>query len=580
MATFIHGVGASQNIDSSGERIIIEGMDISSLALDGVFTYEHEEAKGPNGERVHLKTPDQVVGKILKAKKIFSDSDCEDDNQLYFWNKIKVPYIYVMGELFDDYKESAKEVAGMFRYDADKKNQNERAVMNFSIEGAYVSKEGIDVIRSIARKCTLTVTPCNKAAFAEMVLTSKKQKNNVDELFKTEGIEIEVLNMDKKSKLWDLLIKKEDPKKHADKLGIKPFEKDELGMQGGGGSDALSGGSPSSAGGLLCSEKNMSKAHPKLALVPKPHPDGKHLGNTTSGKPVYSAGRVGAATDSGFNAADHRDAAHLHSLAGNSGKSGLHLQAATSAERKEARLAAGLKQKQVQNSTSHVVSSKTNSDKLYDPDITGKSPGIKKALEAGSALASPDALVGGAALGKQSLKKDSVNPALAPKDRKVKELQSKIDAGQYKPDAAKIAIAMKNHPEKPLGKDEEPPKANGTTENFSVNGKNTPVGKMIRQKDLKDFKKQPKPNLTKSKWLSKAEEAYQKWEKREQFEQFMAKRMPNLSKGEIRAIGQAMILQKALKDEVNPKDPILGPKAIAKPASEAYKKKSAAYIKK
>ena len=42
----------------------------------------------------------------------------------------------------------------------------------------------------------------------------------------------------------------------------------------------------------------------------------------------------------------------------------------------------------------------------------------------------------------EELEKDSANPALAPKDVKIKELQTKIDAGQYKPDASKIAGKM------------------------------------------------------------------------------------------------------------------------------------------
>ena len=129
MATYIHGIGASENIDSSGERLSIDGMDISSLDKDGVFTYEHELAKvaGPDGKPidVSVKIPSQVVGKILKAKKIFSDKDCEDDHQMYFWNKCKTPYLYVMGELFDDYTEAAKDLAGKFRYDADHKDPKE-----------------------------------------------------------------------------------------------------------------------------------------------------------------------------------------------------------------------------------------------------------------------------------------------------------------------------------------------------------------------------------------------------------------------------------------------------------------------
>lgn len=42
----------------------------------------------------------------------------------------------------------------------------------------------------------------------------------------------------------------------------------------------------------------------------------------------------------------------------------------------------------------------------------------------------------------EELEKDAVNPKLAPKEVKIKELQGKIDAGTYKPDAGKIASKM------------------------------------------------------------------------------------------------------------------------------------------
>ena len=73
MATYIHGIASSQNIDSSGEIVNIEGLDISSLAVDGVFNYEHEQGKitDKDGKLVELqiKVPSQVVGKILKPIK-------------------------------------------------------------------------------------------------------------------------------------------------------------------------------------------------------------------------------------------------------------------------------------------------------------------------------------------------------------------------------------------------------------------------------------------------------------------------------------------------------------------------------
>src|SRR5271154_5158689 len=99
MGTYVDGIGASQNIDSSGEIVDIAGLDCSSLEIDGSLTWEHKK-----------DTPDQLVGKIIKAKKIFSEKDCDDDRQKYYWDKCKTPYLYILAELFDDYTDSARTV--------------------------------------------------------------------------------------------------------------------------------------------------------------------------------------------------------------------------------------------------------------------------------------------------------------------------------------------------------------------------------------------------------------------------------------------------------------------------------------
>jgi anti-sigma28 factor (negative regulator of flagellin synthesis) len=57
---------------------------------------------------------------------------------------------------------------------------------------------------------------------------------------------------------------------------------------------------------------------------------------------------------------------------------------------------------------------------------------LEKNLNCAPGMASPN-------MAKEEMEKDAKNPALAPKDVKVKELQGKIDAGTYKPDAKKIA---------------------------------------------------------------------------------------------------------------------------------------------
>lgn len=42
----------------------------------------------------------------------------------------------------------------------------------------------------------------------------------------------------------------------------------------------------------------------------------------------------------------------------------------------------------------------------------------------------------------EEMEKDAANPALAPKEVKIKQLQAQIDAGTYKPDPKKIADKM------------------------------------------------------------------------------------------------------------------------------------------
>lgn len=157
--TFVHGIGASEHLDSSGERIKIEGIDITSLTRDGTLNYEHKS-----------DTSSQIVGKIIEAKKIFKRSDCDNDHQRYFWDKVNMPYLYIAGELFDAVGHSgAQDVAAHLRYDAQGHiNKEAKNVVNFSIEGQRLEHRGNTIDKCIARKITITVTPCNKVAGAEI----------------------------------------------------------------------------------------------------------------------------------------------------------------------------------------------------------------------------------------------------------------------------------------------------------------------------------------------------------------------------------------------------------------------------
>jgi hypothetical protein len=53
----------------------------------------------------------------------------------------------------------------------------------------------------------------------------------------------------------------------------------------------------------------------------------------------------------------------------------------------------------------------------------------------------------------------------------------------------------------------------------------------------------------KSKWYSRADEAYKTWDKKAHFKEYMQKRMPHLAGGEVDAIGRVLALKKNLKAE-------------------------------
>jgi hypothetical protein len=224
--TFLHGIAASEHLDSSGERIIISGVDISSLTTEGVINWEHES-----------KTASCIVGKILEAKKILKKDDCETEHHKYFWNKVKMPYIYVAAELFDQvgHKE-AENVAAMLRYDKNLNKDETKALINFSIEGSRLGREGSNITKCIARKVTATIHPCNKAAHAEQLDSPSqgtKKKGGIDiskeilsKFKKNEQIEIEIMKGDLKyfTGKWDKNKSKFNPDKDPkSKSNFKPL---------------------------------------------------------------------------------------------------------------------------------------------------------------------------------------------------------------------------------------------------------------------------------------------------------------------------------------------------------------------
>lgn len=215
MPTFIDGVGSCQVLDKSSEIVELKGLDISSLAKTGTFNWEHQS-----------NTPATLVGKILKAKKIYSLDDCETEREKYFWNKCKAPYLYVMGELLDDYTASARECAGQMKYSKD--HPDKAPLLGFSIEGSEIpnTRKGMVITRSIARKCTLTAAPCNSMCVAEIYESDSNSqiKDEFEEIFKSESNAIELFKSGEGIKIYEeFLAKKEKEVKKVD-MSTPPAE--------------------------------------------------------------------------------------------------------------------------------------------------------------------------------------------------------------------------------------------------------------------------------------------------------------------------------------------------------------------
>jgi hypothetical protein len=360
MGMIISGIGACETIDSSGEVLKMDGLDISSLERDGLFNYEHES-----------KTASSIVGKILKAKKIFSEKDCENESQLKFWKQVNTPYLWVMGELFDDVGHSeAMNIAAMLRYDVKAKAENKypegmSQLIHLSVEGAKLRKEGNIVIRSIARKISITLVPCNKVAAAEIHIQQEPNKSEKK----------------KNGKVPDLSIFKSETYSLPSAEVLESLEKAD----------------------------SVLKAPPKIAPTPTV------IGKTKSGKDIGShPSHTNYAQ--GFSHEDHKDAMNAHYAATVATKNPkmqahhmnavkVHMQAAMRKEPPKKSVVPTPANKIIHPlNTMQSIHGKPQPAKpqFIKPQPTKKTE-MKKTLELGSSAGAPASLTGGAALSSEQL---------------------------------------------------------------------------------------------------------------------------------------------------------------------------------
>ena len=164
----------SELCDSQGETLSIEGADISEL----------EAGRGRLNDN-HGKSYMSSIGRVTGAKKIFKAEDCEDERQLYYWDKIKAPYLYVKGVLYNDEDHSNAKAAAAILRNIHKSDCPLR--IKASVEGGVISRGVKDpnrLERTKVHSIALTFTPANQATLVEPLNLSKSldpNQNKIDE---------------------------------------------------------------------------------------------------------------------------------------------------------------------------------------------------------------------------------------------------------------------------------------------------------------------------------------------------------------------------------------------------------------
>ena len=161
----------SQLRDSQGEMLSIDGADISALT-SGNGRINDNHGKGFSNS----------IGRVTGAKKIYSEADCENDRHKYYWDKMKSPYIYVSGRLYNDEDHPNARAAAAILKSIHKEDAPLK--LKASVEGGIIKRGERDKsllagtkIHSIA----LTFTPANKATLVEPLSLEKTCSSAEDE---------------------------------------------------------------------------------------------------------------------------------------------------------------------------------------------------------------------------------------------------------------------------------------------------------------------------------------------------------------------------------------------------------------
>lgn len=154
---WIDGCLGSELKDTQGETLSVEGADISEL----------ENGKGRWNDN-HGKGFFNSLGRITEAKKILKAEDCENERHKYYWEKIKAPYIYGIGFLYNDEDHpNARAAAAILR---NIHREDSPLKVRASVEGGVLARGISDPTRLARTKihsCAITFTPANNATLLE-----------------------------------------------------------------------------------------------------------------------------------------------------------------------------------------------------------------------------------------------------------------------------------------------------------------------------------------------------------------------------------------------------------------------------
>ena len=160
-------IAGSQLRDTQGEMLSVEGADISEL----------DAGRGRLNDN-HGKGFFNSIGKITSAKKIFGPEDFTDPRHEYYWNKVKAPYIYVKGRLYNDEDHPNARAAAAIMRNIHKSDCPLK--IKASVEGGVRARGLKDpslLARTKIHSVALTFTPANNATLCEPVGLAKNAGN-------------------------------------------------------------------------------------------------------------------------------------------------------------------------------------------------------------------------------------------------------------------------------------------------------------------------------------------------------------------------------------------------------------------